>query len=591
MTFDIVIVSYHSERWLPGCIAVLAAARFDLQRLHITVVDNASGTECVQALRRLAAAYPQFGSFRLIENAKNEGFGRACNRGAKAGSAPWLFFLNPDCEVAPDLFSQLERGIARHAEAGGFECRQLPYEQSHHVDPCTLHTPWASGAAMVVARRVFDAVGGFDKHLFMYCEDVDLSWRIRAAGHPLVFLPQAVVVHHVLHREDDAASERREYVCTALGRLLLSYKYGVAWHGNRRYLATLRHPRHFEGVRRLLLKNYLKHFVQLWPFWLWRWGHRRAFRVAEPQLALEGFAPERGRAVLEKRVTNGPRISVVIRTHRRPAVLRGALQSLANQTYAPHEVIVVEDGEATSGEVVAEFATLPICYHATGQNVGRGRAGNLGLEMASGEYLNFLDDDDAFYPDHLELMAERAMAHPEADLILGRAMVMQVEVESHEPYRYTVKDLQLFRFDRIDLFTMCQTCQVPIQTGLFKKSLFEACGGLAEHHDGYEDWAMWLRFLKRAVRIDPIHVDIHRATSVFLIPAGRRDATERASYYHDGYEALVGDDAFRFEVSLAEMRQFYDGFVADMAAVRNAGLDKLDEYLRYQARRDEDRHS
>jgi len=249
--------------------------------------------------------------------------------------------------------------------------------------------------------------------------------------------------------------------------------------------------------------------------------------------------------------------------------------------------VVVEDGAPTSQQMVAEeFAHLPIRYHATGTPVGRGKAGNLGLDMAGGEYLNFLDDDDYFYPDHLELMAATAAAHPEADLVIGRAMVAQVEVLSEDPYRYAIRHIDLFRFDRVDVFTMCQTCQIPIQSAIFKKSLYQRCGGLAEDIDGYEDWAMWLRFLKVARRIDPRHVDIHRATSMFILPAGQQDADRRADHYHKSYAGILADPQFHYEVTLADLRYFYDGMIADIAHLQSEGEAKLAEYLDYHGNRD-----
>ena len=60
--------------------------------------------------------------------------------------------------------------------------RQIPYEHPKAYDPVTLDTPWVSGAATLFRREAFEAVGGFDDAIFMYGEDVDLSWRLRARG-------------------------------------------------------------------------------------------------------------------------------------------------------------------------------------------------------------------------------------------------------------------------------------------------------------------------------------------------------------------------------------------------------------------------
>lgn len=587
MRYDIVLVLYNSAKWLPGCIAALAGARYNLAQLNIILVDNASTDNSVPLATELGGKYPGFGGYSVLLNGQNNGFGAACNLGAEQGGAPYLFFLNIDTAVEPDVFSALDAGIEARPDAGGFECRQLPYEMGHHVNPVTLETPWASGAALVLRREVFAAAGSFDPHIFMYCEDVDLSWRVWAAGYALVHLPHAVVNHFVSKREDKATSDLREYAGTHLGKLLLAYKYGTFGQmltANRLYLQELKNPQHFDGVRRVFAKNYAKHFLQLWPFLFWRRSNKKLFCQAPAVLNQPDFAPERGHEFLEHRLHNGPKISVVIRTCNRPQMLRGALASLANQTYSNFEVVVAEDGPAASKEMIEqEFPQLKVRYLCSGTNVGRGRNGNNGLAAATGEYLNFLDDDDYFYPDHLELMAQKAMQHPEAELILGCAMVMKVNVTSRDPYHYTTEELYPMRFDRVDIFTMCQLCQIPIQSAMFKKSLFLQCGGLREDIEGNEDWAMWLRFLRQAKRIDPKHIDIHRATSIFLLPAQEKEEKERDEKYRIYNEIFYNDPSVQFTVSLKDMRDYFDDMIADLRHLQNTG--KMERYLEDQAKR------
>jgi hypothetical protein len=55
---------------------------------------------------------------------------------------------------------------------------------------------WISGAAMLVRREAAEAIGGFDEGFFLYCEDVDICARLRAAGHDIRYEPGATV-HHV----------------------------------------------------------------------------------------------------------------------------------------------------------------------------------------------------------------------------------------------------------------------------------------------------------------------------------------------------------------------------------------------------------
>ena len=95
-------------------------------------------------------------------------------------------------------------------------------------------------------------------------------------------------------------------------------------------------------------------------------------------------------------------VTIVIRTNPRPHYLREALQSVRHQTYQPHQVVVIEDGAPVSAEVMKEYSDLKIDYKATFYKVGRCRAGNIGLALATGQLINFLDDDDLFFADHVE---------------------------------------------------------------------------------------------------------------------------------------------------------------------------------------------
>ncbi len=92
---DVVIVNWNGGGLLRACLASLAAAQ-DAAAVQVTVVDNASTDGSIETLPALPRP------LRLIQNAANLGFGRACDQGAAAGDAPAILFLNPDTQVAPD---------------------------------------------------------------------------------------------------------------------------------------------------------------------------------------------------------------------------------------------------------------------------------------------------------------------------------------------------------------------------------------------------------------------------------------------------------------------------------------------------------
>ena len=98
-----------------------------------------------------------------------------------------------------------------------------------------------------------------------------------------------------------------------------------------------------------------------------------------------------------------PLVSVIVRTKDRPILLKKALKSIASQTYRTLEVVLVNDGgcDLATEELKSILGDIALQYSKLDKNTGRAHAGNAGIEIARGEYIGFLDDDDEFYPDHI----------------------------------------------------------------------------------------------------------------------------------------------------------------------------------------------
>ncbi len=113
------------------------------------------------------------------------------------------------------------------------------------------------------------------------------------------------------------------------------------------------------------------------------------------------------------------RFSVIIPTHNRKAYLFECLETVFAQTYAPHEVIVVDDG-STDGTVEALGEYGARIRFIEQPNAGPGAARNRGAQIASGDYLAFLDSDDLWFPWTLSTFAELIELHDHPSLLFGR---------------------------------------------------------------------------------------------------------------------------------------------------------------------------
>lgn len=223
MSVACVIVTYNQGAEFGTVLQRIAETRYAGDEL--VVVDNAS----VDGTAELAEAHDA--PDRVIRTGTNLGFGAACNRGAAASSADTILFLNPDCLPEPDFMAEIRKGPAdwdawmglvtlddgeRVNTAGGVaHFTGLGWagrfgEPLDAVPPSPHPVGFLSGACLAIRRPVFEAVGGFPEDFFLYGEDVELSHRLRLAGHRFGLLPAARVRHAYAFAKGDHKWELME---------------------------------------------------------------------------------------------------------------------------------------------------------------------------------------------------------------------------------------------------------------------------------------------------------------------------------------------------------------------------------------------
>lgn len=206
----------------------LRAAAAQVPDREVVLALGDGGAEPSLDAGALAAVEEAWGAeVRYVVFGENLGHGGGQNRLAEGAAADWLLFLNPDAVASPSLLAAL-LVAGSDPQVGLVDGRQLPLEHPKAFDERTGETSWASGACMLARRSVFEAVGGFDHEtFFLYCDDVDLSWRVRLAGHKVVHTPAARVFHD---KRLDAAGgvepTESERFYSVEGGLFLAHKYG-----------------------------------------------------------------------------------------------------------------------------------------------------------------------------------------------------------------------------------------------------------------------------------------------------------------------------------------------------------------------------
>jgi len=258
-----------------------------------------------------------------------------------------------------------------------------------------------------------------------------------------------------------------------------------------------------------------------------------------------------------------PKVSILIRTVDRPECLREALASCANQTHPNLEVVVVEDGPGRSRAVVEEFrGRLDIRYRATGNRVGRARAGNAALAEATGEWLNFLDDDDVLFADHVEVLVETALRQGTAGAYALAWETYTVQDERHPGRFDEVMHVTRHRqpFDRL---TLWHHNYLPIQAVLFHRRLYERHGGFAEDMDQLEDWNLWTRYT-----LEDDFAFVEKTTSKYRVPAEAFAAAERQALLDRAYaDALERQRTMRVTFSPREISEMADAYARSQTVV------------------------
>ncbi len=323
-------------------------------------------------------------------------------------------------------------------------------------------------------------------------------------------------------------------------------------------------PPSFPGRRRGLARAGLGFLVR-WP--RFAWSRVRPAAGFRPQFEGWGYETRRDGAFVEfatRRASPGrerPRASILIRTAGRTAWLHEALTSCANQTYDNLEVVVIEDGPERSRAVVEAFrGRLDVRYQATGEPVGRARAGNAALAQARGEWLNFLDDDDLFFADHVEVLVDAALRSGAAG---AYALAWETQTRfvdranaRYEEVLHVTRHRQ--RFDRLALW---HHNYLPIQAVLFHRRLYERWGGFAEDMDQLEDWNLWTRYT-----LEDDFVLVEKTTSKYRVPADAFVAAERQALLDRAYaDALERQRAMRVTFSPRAISEMADAYVRNEA--------------------------
>lgn len=221
----IVIVSYNSAGALQKCQHEFLASN----RFPVIIVDNASRDDSADVLER---NYPHA---QLLRMERNEGYGRAANRGLHAVQTPYAFLLNPDLEMTLAAAEAMLE-FARHHDNEA--CLFAPAVAARrYLKQGAIAQEWVSGAAMLFRMADFRELGFFDEQIFLYAEDDDLCRRIVDSGRRILLNSDLYVRH--LQKQSSAPNPKLDALRNwhrGWSLMYLKHKHGdlAGWFAPRR---------------------------------------------------------------------------------------------------------------------------------------------------------------------------------------------------------------------------------------------------------------------------------------------------------------------------------------------------------------------
>lgn len=224
MQLSVIILNYNVRYFLEQCVLSVEKALEGIDG-EIIVIDNASSDDSCEMMKS------KFPHIKLIESASNLGFPKGNNIGVAQAKGKYICILNPDTVVAEDTFSKILNTKNWTLNTGIIGCKLIDGAGNFLPESKRgVPTPWVAftkifglykisnyfgkyyaqhlsenesgkvgilvGAFMVMKRKLYLEVGGFDENCFMYSDDIDLSYLVLKTGKSNYYFHETSVIHY-----------------------------------------------------------------------------------------------------------------------------------------------------------------------------------------------------------------------------------------------------------------------------------------------------------------------------------------------------------------------------------------------------------
>ncbi len=450
---SIIIVTYNCSQFIQRCVASVLEHTQGLP-VELIFVDNASSDGTAALLNGL----PQT---KVVVNTDNRGFAAACNQGLRLAKGDFLVLLNPDTVVTEGWLQRLIATAERHADVGAVGPRSNQTGELQH------------DAAAESQYGNLEEMQAYAKRIAAYYKGEAIEFH-RLSGFCLL-----------LKRE----------VVKRVGELDEQFELG--FYEDDDYCKRIRGA----GYRLLIALDVFIHheggasFSSLAP------GFASQLMIMNRQRYLAKWAEGSWYTKMPSVNSSEPAVSIIIVTRNRPHLLREAITSALSQTFNSFELLVVNDDEQDLGPVIEDFADERVRLI---RSPGRGKPCglNAALDAARAQFIAYLDDDDRYYPWHLETLVCALMNRPNhllayTDTVVGYCFPLDGGHHVGISHRFTP-----WEYNRSQLL---EQNYIPNIAVMHHRRLLEQAGRYDERLSLYEDWDILRRF---SYYTDFLHVPV-----------------------------------------------------------------------------------